>query len=79
MTSELLAGTAFFMRREVRRAAWFLWMTPLDAALPRRFCARRTASAASSAPVSIAVVGGLDPRSSARSARPCCGRAAVSF
>src|SRR6476619_1862003 len=43
------------MRREVRRAAWFLWMRPFDAALPRRFCARRTASGASSAPVSIAV------------------------
>ena len=31
---------AAFIRREVRRAAWFLCMTPLDAALPRRFCAR---------------------------------------
>src|SRR5437660_4942598 len=44
------------MRREVRRAAWFLWMRPLDAALLIRFWARRTASGASSEPPSIAVV-----------------------
>ena len=51
---------AFFMRREVRRAAWFLWIRPLDAALSMRFCARRTASGASSAPFSSAVGRGLD-------------------
>ena len=52
-------ATAFFMRREVRRAAAFLWMRPFDAALSMRFCASRTASGASSAPVSIAVVARL--------------------
>ena len=40
----------------MRRAAAFLWMRPLDAALLMRFCAIRTASGASSAPASIAVV-----------------------
>lgn len=45
---------ARFIRREVRRAAWFLWMRLLDAALSSRFCARRTASTASSAPESRA-------------------------
>ena len=29
------------MRREVRRAAWFLWMMPFEPALPSRFWARR--------------------------------------
>ena len=56
------SALARFIRRDVRRAAWFLWMTPLAPALPRRFCAARTSSAASSAPVGDAVVGDLDPR-----------------
>src|SRR6476659_10879796 len=43
------------MRRDVRRAAWFLWIRPFDAALSRRFCAMRTASRASSEPLSRAV------------------------
>ncbi len=38
------------IRREVRRAAWFLWMTPLEPALPSRRWAMRTCSSASSAP-----------------------------
>ena len=38
------------MRRDWRRAAAFLWITPLDAALPSRFWAKRTRSSASSAP-----------------------------
>ena len=44
-----------FMRRDVRRAAWFLWMRPLDAALLSRFWAVRTASSAFSVPCSTAV------------------------
>ena len=39
---EVLA--ARFMRRDVRRAAAFLWMTPLAPALSMRFCAMRTCS-----------------------------------
>ena len=50
-----------FMRREVRRAAWFLWIRPLAPALPRRFCARRSGlgRVARRRPRS-AVAGGLD-------------------
>ena len=36
--------------RDWRRAAAFLWITPLEAALPSRFWAKRTRSSASSAP-----------------------------
>ena len=46
---------ARFMRRDVRRAAWFLWIRPLDAAWSRRDCATRIVAAASSEPVSMAV------------------------
>src|SRR4051794_16910518 len=41
-------------RRDLRRAAAFLWMTPLVAALSMRFMAMRSASAALSAPASAA-------------------------
>ena len=61
------------IRRDWRRAAAFLWMTPLDAALPSRFCATRTRSSASSAPWRCRRRR-PSPASSARSARPCCGR-----
>ena len=37
--SRLGALFAAFIRRDVRRAAWFLWMMPLAPALPSRFCA----------------------------------------
>src|SRR4051795_4292454 len=47
------------MRRDVRRAAWFLWIRPRDAALSMRFCARRTAAGALSSPLSIAAVATL--------------------
>ena len=43
------------MRRDLRRAAWFLWMMPLPAALSRAEMARTTASAESSLPVAICV------------------------
>src|SRR5271165_1946930 len=43
------------MSRDLRFAAWFLWMTPLAAALSIRFTARRRASARSSVPASAAV------------------------
>src|SRR4051812_2891082 len=46
------AAAAVFINRLLRRAAWFLWMTPLLAALSRRFWARRSASPALSAAVS---------------------------
>ena len=39
-----LAALTFFIRRLLRRAAWFLWMTPLAAAMSRRLTARRRAS-----------------------------------
>src|SRR5437588_12527540 len=42
------------MRRDLRLAAWFLWMTPWAAALSMRFTAACRASAWSSAPVSAA-------------------------
>jgi len=41
--------------RDVRRAAWFLWMMPLAAALSSRFTAKRTAACVSSALASAAV------------------------
>ena len=51
---------AAFIRRLLRRAAWFLWMTPLAAALSRRFwasCRRRLAALSSRR----SAHGGLDP------------------
>ena len=45
------AALTFFIRRLLRRAAWFLWMTPLAAALSRRLTARRSASSPSSVPI----------------------------
>ena len=47
----------FFIRRLLRRAAWLGWMTPLAAAMSRRFTARRT---------SLVVVLGADRVSVAR-------------
>ena len=41
------------MRRDLRRAAWFLWIMPLLAALSRALMARTTASGESSALVVI--------------------------
>ncbi len=41
------------MRRDARRAAWFLWMMPLALALPRRFWAVAIAAGASSLPAAI--------------------------
>ncbi len=46
-----MAAETFFMRRLLRRAAWFLWMTPFDAAMSRRFTARRTSSSLCSSPI----------------------------
>src|SRR2546426_9353198 len=43
-----------FIRRDLRLAAWFLWMMPLAAALSMRFTAVRMAAALSSAPASVA-------------------------
>jgi hypothetical protein len=43
------AWFVYFMRRAVRRAAWFLWITPAAAALPMRFCAAVSLVSASSA------------------------------
>src|SRR5690606_40018137 len=54
-------------RRDLRRAAAFLWMTPLDAALSMRLMARRRRSAASSAPDSAAVTADLVRDLSSRS------------
>src|SRR5690242_14155946 len=42
------------MRRDLRRAAAFLWMTPLAAAMSMRFTARRVSSSALSAPSATA-------------------------
>ena len=38
-------------RRDLRLEAWFLWMIPLEAALSRRFTAKRRSSMALSEPV----------------------------
>ena len=43
----------FFIRRLLRRAAWFLWMTPLAAAMSRRFTARRNDSSPVSVPMAL--------------------------
>ena len=43
------------IRREVRRAAAFLWITPFWPALSRRFCAAFRGSGADSAPSAMAV------------------------
>ena len=56
------ARFAAFMRREVRRAAWFLWTMPLDDALPNRRCACLSASPVCSSPAAAALRGGLEPR-----------------
>src|SRR5579862_4365452 len=48
-----------FASRDLRRAAWFLWITPLLAALSSRLTARRASSSAFSAPSSAAVVAAL--------------------
>ncbi len=53
------AAATRLARRDLRRAAWFLWMTPLLAALSRRLMARRVSSSAFSAPSSAAVVAAL--------------------
>jgi DNA polymerase-3 subunit delta len=45
---------ARFMRRDVRRAAWFLWIRPLLPALASRFCAALVSSAACPSPESMA-------------------------
>ena len=50
LTSSELRSARRFISRDVRRAAWFLWMMPLAPALSSRFCAARTCSSASSAP-----------------------------
>ena len=50
------------MRRHVRRAAWFLWITPFEPALPRRFCAAFTRSASSVAALVHRHFGRLHPR-----------------
>ncbi len=42
--------------RDLRRAAWFLWMTPLLAALSSRLMARRVSSSTFSSPCSAAAV-----------------------
>src|SRR4051812_24688051 len=47
------------IRRDLRLAAWFLWMTPLAAALSMRRTAVRRASTLVSAPDSAAVTAGL--------------------
>src|SRR6185312_4124103 len=47
------------IRRPLRFDAWFLWMTPRDAALSRRLTAMRRASSEPSAPVSVAVTADL--------------------
>src|SRR5215216_4533110 len=45
------------MRRDLRRAAWFLWITPFAAAMSRRLTATRTASSWPSLPtVAVAVL-----------------------
>ena len=49
--------------RDLRRAAWFLWITPLAAALSMRLMAAAGASSASSAPASAAVDRRLGTRS----------------
>ena len=67
---------AFFWMADLRLAAWFLWMTPLEAALssclrgvvrrrpwPRRRCRPRRPRGTCARP------------SSARTSRPCCARA----
>ena len=43
------------MSRDLRLAAWFLWITPCAAALSMRFTATRMASTLSSAPASMAL------------------------
>lgn len=43
----------FLTSRLLRRAAWFLWMTPLAAAMSRRFTARRMASVSCSVPTAF--------------------------
>ena len=48
------------MRRDLRRAAAFLWITPLVAAVSIRFTARRVASAAFVGPGRDGGVGVLD-------------------
>ncbi len=59
------------MSFDLRLAAWFLWMTPLAAALSIRLTADRTDSsaAASSAMAALAAWCGC----AARTGRPCCG------
>ena len=47
-------AAARFISRDLRLAAWFLWITPLAAALSIRLMARRSASSLSSAPSSMA-------------------------
>ena len=47
------AALIFFIRRLLRRAAWFLWMTPLAAAMSRRFTARRSDLGGSSVPTAL--------------------------
>ena len=49
------AAAAWRISREVRRAAWFLWIMPLDPAFASRFCANVTAVEASSLPAAISV------------------------
>src|SRR5205823_7469952 len=48
-----------FIRRDLRRAAWFLCRMPLLAALSMRLAAVRSSSAAFSAPASAAVIAPL--------------------
>ena len=49
-------AAARFIRRDLRLAAWFLWMTPLAAALSIRLMASRSASGLFSAPSSMAEI-----------------------
>ena len=52
-------AAARFISRDLRLAAWFLWMTPLAAALSIRLMASRSASSLSSAPCSMAAMARL--------------------
>ena len=67
-----VARAARFMSFDLRLAAWFLWMTPLAAALSIRLTASRIESSAEPTSSAMAALAFL-VRVRSRTGRPCCG------